>query len=191
MLIFFVSFQLYLVTWFGRCRGMKSSIIGTDECNFLPLGMVWKCGQICALDTSGNLVAMFPPCQESDWLVVRALNGFPKHARRVGRPTYTWDSMMEHCSRQTHWKLATSCPRHVFLDESVRWLYFLHWRLMSWNIQDTAQNTTGWLHATQRSIRPCRRSGKTFRKNVLWLKLLAQAYVLQLLCSLSRWFPAA
>ena len=40
MLIFLVSFQVYLVTWFGRCRGMKSFITGTDKCNFLLLGMV-------------------------------------------------------------------------------------------------------------------------------------------------------
>ena len=31
--------------------------------------------------------------------VVRAMNWFPENARRVGRPAYTWDSMIQHFCR--------------------------------------------------------------------------------------------
>ena len=31
--------------------------------------------------------------------VVRAMNWFPANARRVGRPAYTWDSMIQHFCR--------------------------------------------------------------------------------------------
>ena len=50
------------------------------------LGQYWKCA---------HYVSTLP---RERW-VVRALNWLPKHARRVGRPGYTWDSMLQQFCR--------------------------------------------------------------------------------------------
>ena len=48
---------------------------------------------------SGNVTCFFWPnyvstLRRERW-VVRALNWLPEHARRVGRPAYSWDSMIQ------------------------------------------------------------------------------------------------
>ena len=50
------------------------------------LGQYWK---------FGNYVSNLP----GERWVVRALNWFPENARRVGRPAYTWDSMIQQFCR--------------------------------------------------------------------------------------------
>ena len=62
---------------------------------------------------------------------------FPENARRVGRPAYTWDSVIQHFCRHKNWKLARTCPEQFFLDEPNRWFFWWTWNVNL--ISDVAQ----------------------------------------------------
>ena len=51
--------------------------------------------------------------------VVRALNWLPEHARRVGRPAYSWDSMIQSFCR--HWNLLNLKCRYHLLCAPAPW----------------------------------------------------------------------
>ena len=75
------------------------------------LGQYWK---------FANYVSNLP----GERWVVRARNWIPENARRVGRPAYTWDSMIQQfcivLQAQSTGKLATTCPGRFLFDESIR-----------------------------------------------------------------------
>ena len=79
---------------------------GLKTWSAICLGQYWK---------FANYVSNWP----GERWVVRALNWFPENARRVGRPAYTSDSMIQQFCR--HNQLGGGdVPRTPFLDESMR-----------------------------------------------------------------------
>ena len=106
--------------------GMKSFIIGTKDWNFLQFALHWKHGLPCAWGNIGNLLTMFSPCHKIDRASIESVH---RKCWRIWRPCLHWgliDTTFPQAKRCQ--KLATSCPRH--LDESGRWLYFVHCKLM-------------------------------------------------------------
>ncbi len=77
----------------NKTRLSQRFIIGTNERTFSQLVMDRKHGLPYVWDNTGNLLTMFPTCEENDGLW--ELNWFPENARRVGRPAYTWDSRIQ------------------------------------------------------------------------------------------------
>ena len=112
---YYVPLLGHLVTWIGRCRGMKSLTIGMSEWNFWQLVMAWKHGLLCAWDNIGNFLTMFPLCQKA--MGCSSIELAPRTCSTSWPPCLQLglnDSIF--LQAQTNRKLATLCPRHGLLD---------------------------------------------------------------------------
>ena len=78
---YYVPLLGHLVTWIGRCRGMKSFTIGMSEGNFSARHGLKTWSVVCLEQywKFANYVSTLP---RERW-VVRALNALPEHARRL------------------------------------------------------------------------------------------------------------
>ena len=108
----------------ARCFGMQVWIthsLGTKEVKFLTGRHGFK--------TWSALLTMFLTCQRSDRLCVQWIGSQKTLDELDGLLTrgIRWFSTS---AAQANWKLARTCPEHFFLDEPIRWLFFVHWHLM-------------------------------------------------------------
>ena len=106
---YYVALLGHLATSIGRCHGMTFFTTGMNERNFLQLVMAWTHGLLYAWDNIGDRAM---GCSSIKLVPTTCSTSWPPCVHFGLNATTILQA-------HTHRKLATSCPRHVYLDESA------------------------------------------------------------------------
>ena len=91
---YYVPLLGHLVTWIGRCRWHEILHHWNEREKFLTARHGLKTWSVVCLEQYWKFANYVSTLPRERW-VVRALNWLPEHARRVARPAYSWDSMIQ------------------------------------------------------------------------------------------------